>query len=154
MSTSVLLSIIARTHPAVWDIIQQGPRMERWERAALNPQPLPPRDAVAWGAADLAQTLARLAIEEEIRGGSGARLVSELVDDWCGTSWPRKWPWPGPGPYPQGGPHPEPWTIATGRAIGAVVFASYASRMAEGELRDTFAKGADQLAESINDLLR
>ena len=41
-----------------------------------------------------------------------------------------------------------PADACVARVVGAVVFASMASRLAEGDLRDTFAKGAERLSEA------
>jgi hypothetical protein len=73
--------------------------------------------------------------------------LSRLVNEWCDTPWPRHWPWPGPGPAPEGGPHPEPWAINEARTAGAVVFASGASRLGDGELRAALADAAERLAD-------
>jgi hypothetical protein len=144
-----LLSIIATIHPEIWDaIIPHGPRA--LDRAALNPQPLPPRETLLAGAADVAHEVVRLAVASEAQGGSSA-FVRETIDDWCGTPWPRKWPWPWPGPRPgteAEGPQPDPWDVRTARVVGAVVFASVASRLAGGDLQSAFADGADRLTEA------
>jgi hypothetical protein len=150
-----LLSIIGTIHPELWDaIIPHGPRVRvvsGFERVALNPQPLPPRETLLAGAAEMAHEVARLAVASEAQGGSSSGLVSEVIDDWCGTPWPRKWPWPWPGPRPETdieGPHPEPWEVRTARVIGAIIFASVASRLSSGDLRSAFADGADRLVEA------
>jgi hypothetical protein len=145
-----LLSIIATIHPEIWDaIIPHGSRAI--DRVALNPQPLPPRQALLAGAAEMAHEVVRLAVASEAQGASSSVFVSEIIDDWCGTPWPRKWPWPWPGPRPgtePEGPQPEPWDVQTARVIGAVIFASAASRLSSGDLRTAFADGADRLAEA------
>ena len=92
----------------------------------------------------MAHAVASLAVEADVRGEQ-SRFVSELIDDWCGTPWPKKWPWPWPGPH--GAPDPEPW-IETGRAIGAIVFASVGARLGEGELSTALLEGAERLAEA------
>src|SRR5512144_1539442 len=92
----------------------------------------------------MAHAVASLAVEADVRGEQ-SRFVSELIDDWCGTPWPKKWPWPWPGPH--GAPDPEPW-IETGRAIGAIVFASVGARLGEGELATALLEGAERLAEA------
>ena len=154
MSYSQLLSFIGSINPRAWDaIIPHGPQIRvtsRFDRVALNPQPLPPREAFLVGAAEMAHEVVRAATALGANEERSIGLVSELIDDWCGTPWPRKWPWPWPGPRPGGreGPQPDPWDIATARVVGAVVFASMASRLAEGDLRDTFAKGAERLSEA------
>ncbi|GAA4491568.1 hypothetical protein GCM10023094_56140 [Rhodococcus olei] len=153
MQTSSLLSIIARIHPQVWDaIVPHGPGIrERSDRASLNPQPLPPSDRYLIGAAEMAHDVARIAVESEMRGQSSS-MLGELVDDWCATPWPRRWPWPWPGPRPnediEDGPLPEPWVVQTGRVVGAIVFASVGSRLAKGELAAAFLDGADRLTEA------
>jgi hypothetical protein len=151
MKAMSLLSIISRINPQAWDyIVPQGPfPQERWgasraERVSLNPQPIPPGVAFVVGAAEMAHSVVRMAVESEVRGESAVAFVSEFVDDWCGTPWPRRWPWPGPGTDPD----PHPWMVQTGRVVGAIVFASMGSRLAEGELSAAFLKGAEQLAET------
>ena len=143
-----LLSIIGTFHPELWDVIHpQGPL----ERVALNPQPLPPRETLLVGAAEMAHEVVRLAVASEAQGASSSAFVSEIINDWCGTPWPRKWPWPWPGPRPETeaeGPSPEPWDVRSARVVGAVIFASVASRLSGGDLRTAFADGADRLAEA------
>ena len=161
MSYGSLLAIIGRIHPEVWDLIWQGPLarssspqvrfVSALDRVALNPQPLPPREALLAGAAEMAHEIAGLAVASEAQGTSSAAFVSEVIDDWCGTPWPRKWPWPWPGPRPgtEGeGPQPDPWDVRTARVVGAVIFASVASRLSSGDLTTAFAEGAERLAEA------
>lgn len=156
-----LLAIIGRIHPEVWDLIWQGPLARSYgprvrfvsalDRVALNPQPLPPRETLLAGAAEMAHEVAGLAVASAAQGTSSAAFVSEVIDDWCGTPWPRKWPWPWPGPRPgtEGeGPEPDPWDVRTARVVGAVIFASVASRLSSGDLRTAFAEGAERLAEA------
>ena len=146
--TVKLLALLGRTRPEVYDAFPpHGPGvLNRFDAVALNPQPIPPGHELVTGALAMARRLAQLAVEAEARGEESAGWVSEIIDDWCGTKWPRKWPWPGPGPRPDEGPFPEPWRVSEARVAGAVVFASLAASLGEGGLRDAFAKGADQLA--------
>jgi hypothetical protein len=148
MNTTAFLAIIGRIPPQAWDaIIPHGARVSvrnPAELVALNPQPLPPREAYLVAAAEMAHSVASLAVEADVRGEQSG-FVSEFIDDWCGTPWPKKWPWPWPGPGE--GPDPEPW-IETGRAIGAIVFASVGARLGEGELGTALLEGAEQLAEA------
>lgn len=150
--TAELLSIIARAHPAIYDVIGdvRGPLVSgRWDLVALNPQPLPPSpDPFLVGAATMVNNIVRIAVEAGVRGESSAGWVAELVEDWCGTPWPRKWPWPWPGPRPDEGPFPEPWKIQAARVIGAIAFASAGTRLAEGELSAALLDGAERLAEA------
>jgi hypothetical protein len=145
MIATKLLIILARIDPIIWEAI--GPHVPRQsaslaERVSLNPQPLPPGEAFVIGAAEMAHSISRMAIESEVRGESSIALVSGFIDDWCGTPWPHRWPRPGPDPSP------DPWLVQTGRVAGAIVFASVGSRLGEGELSKAFLDGAERLAEA------
>jgi hypothetical protein len=117
----------------------------------LNPQPLPPKEALLFASAAVAQDIALAAVAAEAAGTEGAaRIVERAVDDWCGTPhsrfpipWPSPWPVPWP-PEPE--PHPE-WDVGASRVVGALSLASVASRLGEGEARDALSKGAEQLLE-------
>jgi hypothetical protein len=149
MDAVALLTVLGRIPPEAWDaIVGHGPLTRyRWDRVALNPQPLPPRDPFFAEAALMAHEVVGLAVESDLRGEFSADVVYQLVDDWCGTPWPRKWPWPWPGPRPDEGSSPEPWRVDVGRAIGAVVFASAGSRLGEGDVRTALLEGAQRLAD-------
>jgi hypothetical protein len=152
MRYTSLLTLIARVRPEAWDAIHpQGPVVlnDRLARVALNPQPLPPREALTVGAAMMAREVARLAVETDLQGGSASAWLAEFIDDWCGTPWPHKWPWPLPGPGPD--PDPHPWDVATSRVIGAVVFASVGAGLGESDLKMTLLEGADRLASAAAD---
>jgi hypothetical protein len=144
------LSVFARVHPAVFDaIFPHGPAIrDRGDRVSLNPQPLPPAEALQTAAAQMANELVRLAVETEVRGGTAEGFVNELIDDWCGTPWPRKWPWPIPGPRPAEGLAVEAFDVGAARAVGALVFASVGSRLAEGALAKAFSEGSERLAQA------
>ena len=148
MKASAFLTVIGRIPPEAWDaIVPHGHRVSirnLGDLVSLNPQPLPPRASYLVAAAEMAHSVAGLAVEADVRGEQ-SRFVSEFIDDWCGTPWPKKWPWPWPGPH--GAPDPEPW-IETGRAIGAIVFASVGARLGEGELSAALLEGAERLAEA------
>lgn len=153
MNYGTLLGHIARIHPAIWDAIHpHGPLIrQRFDTVALNPQPLPPKEMeerLQLEAGLMARELVRLAVEADIRGDDPVHLVRELIDDWCGTPWPRKWPFPWPGPGPTDGPHLDPLHVNSARVVGATVFASYASRLGEGPLRDALSEGAERLAQT------
>jgi hypothetical protein len=149
MSVSPSLAIIARIHPAAWDVIIHRLRVgSRYDDVALNPQPLPPAESFLVSAAEMAHQVTRIAIEFEFTGRSASEFISELVDEWCGTPWPRKFPFPWPGPRPNEGPLPDPWVVQTGRMVGALVFASVGSRLADGELARSFLDGAERLNEA------
>lgn len=92
-----------------------GPHPEPWRRAGhvmLNPQPLPPREMWALIAAqaivaDIQRTSESLRMFPEDFQYRAVEMtqarLAELVDDWCGTGWPRRWPFPWPWP-----PEPDP----------------------------------------------
>lgn len=147
--TTRLLALLGRARPEIHDVFPPHSHagLDRFDAVALNPQPLPPRDPVLHSATVLAARLGALAVEADVRGEQPTRWVAEIIDDWCGTPWPRKWPWPGPGPHPADGPQPDPWVISAARAHGAVVLAGLAAGLADGELREVLAKGAEQLAD-------
>lgn len=152
MSYSTLLIHISRINPAIYDaIFPHGPLMrDRYDSITLNPQPLPPKAAaqeLQLEAGFMARELIRLAVEADIRGEDPARMVSQLIDDWCATPWPRKWPFPWPGPGPTNGPVPDPWEVNAARIVGATIFASYASRLGEGPLREVLIDGSERLAQ-------
>ena len=143
-----LLAVLGRINPAVWDaIIPHGPVGP--QRVALNPQPLPPHETFLFASAAVAHDIGFAAVSAEAAGSdAAARIVSEAVDDWCGTR-PRPFPWPHPWPYPWP-PEPEPrpdWDIAASRVVGALSLASVASRLQDGPARDALAKGAEQLLD-------
>lgn len=144
-----VLAMLGRLRPEVYDVFPpQLAAQGRWgEAEALNPQPLPPRDPLVTGAIVMSRQVARFAVEADVRGEDPSSWLSQLVDEWCGTPWPGKWPRPGSGPVPEGGPQPEPWIINEARIAGAVVFALTASRLGEGDLRRVFTEGAERLAE-------
>lgn len=98
-----------------------GPHPTPWRRAGdvmLNPQPLPPREVWALVAAqaivaDIQRTSESLRMfpdEFQYRAVEMTQAgLAELVDDWCGTGWPRRWPIPWPWP-PE--PDPDPRELA------------------------------------------
>ena len=148
--TVKVLALAGRAKPEIFDVFPPHGLgvLDRVESVALNPQPLPPRDPLVTNAVFMSRRLAELAVESDVRGEQPAEWLTQIIDEWCGTPWPRKWPWPGPGPGPGEGPFPEPWAINEARAMGAVVFASLASRLGDGDLQQALARGAERLAEA------
>ena len=136
-----LLAVLGRINPAVWDAVFPHGPVGPAGRVALNPQPLPPKEAMLRASADVAHDIASAAVFAEAAGGEPGRLVSQVIDDWCGTK-PRPFPWP---PEPE--PHPD-WDIGASRVVGALTLAQVASRMEEGPARDALAKGAEQLLDA------
>jgi hypothetical protein len=148
--TVKVLALLGRTKKEIFDVFPPyGPLVrDRGDLVALNPQPLPPVDPpLVVGAIVMSRRIAELAVEADLRGESPAEWLSRFINEWCDTPWPRHWPWPGPGPAPEGGPRPEPWAINEARTAGAVVFASVASRLGDGELRGALTDAAERLAD-------
>lgn len=153
-----LLASMGRINPAIWDwIVPMGP--ERAFSASLlasevelNPQPIPPGHELQFAAVRVANEIASAAVAAEAAGESeGAqRIVSQAMDDWCGTpTGHRPFPWPGPWPIPWHlqDPDPHPWTVETARVVGALTLASVASRMTEGAAQEALEHGAERLME-------
>lgn len=111
LNKNSLIAIIARRHPAFWEVVGGGPAGPGgWTKVALNPQPLPPRQfaelnpqplppAFRYGAA-VAGELVRIATTAHV-----LRQAFEPGDDICPP--PRDWP-PIPFPWPPE-PDPHPW---------------------------------------------
>ncbi len=146
---------LGHINPAIWDaIIPHGPPIAIASAAAgLNPQPLPPAAKFQLASAEVAKEIAHAAIAAEAAGNSeaAAAIVARAVDDWCGNSpklfpfpWPSKWPFPWP-PEPEEEFTPD---VGASRVVGALTLASIASRIPEGEVRETLGKGAEQLLEA------
>ncbi|MEV4687376.1 hypothetical protein [Microbacterium sp. LWH3-1.2] len=144
-----MLSLLGRIKPEIFDVFpphgHRAALLSRVEAVALNPQPLPPRWMLA--ASDLAGHIAQEVLAADLAGEDRPGWVTEVVDDWCGTGWPRRLPIPLPGPRGEG-PQPEPWDVAAAQITGAVAFASLAARMGPGGAQETFAQMAERLAEA------
>ena len=101
-----LFSLIAHRFPEIWDLLGGGHHFG--DEVALNPQPLPPHEAliVALGGALAARAELLADIAGGIEGKGEERgiiivsgFVSRLVDDWCGTGYRLRWPFPWPRPW-------------------------------------------------------
>lgn len=143
------LEFLARHNSKVWEVVGGGPLgNSRLDWVALNPQPLPPREA---GRA-LLEAMARGIIIVGGRGDDAPGAFMMDIEDWCGTKWPRRWPWPGPGPFPE--PDPDPRALrgadlhVQAMLGGALAAAELAARYPQGEMRDLFDKAAEQLTEA------
>ncbi|KRE42721.1 hypothetical protein [Knoellia sp. Soil729] len=148
------LEFLASFDDRVWEVVGGGPQglrvHQRGDDASLNPQPLPPHEA----GRQLMSLMARGIIIVSGRDQSAQNAFFEDVEDWCGTSWPRRWPWLGPGPVPE--PDAEHGTERGLRddfrrsalVGGALAAAEIAARYPSGELRDVFEKAAQRLTEA------
>jgi hypothetical protein len=117
----------------------------------LNPQPIPPGRELVRASAAVAHDIAFAVVAADATGADSASgIVSRAVDGWCGTPHPRgPMPWPSPWPLPPSlGPHIAPGDIRASRVVGALTFASVASRLAAGTSRDALSEGAERLLEA------
>lgn len=152
-STRDLLTVIARRHPALWDLI-----IDRFSATALNPQPLPPRIAFAAALADAVARRAELiqdvvdalpstAIERGHVGG-GPYYVARFVDDLCPRPFKPRFPKPGPRP---------PWFPDTFEGLDLVAIGAAFHRIGRETytepLRDAFGTAATTLVDTGAGLL-
>lgn len=144
---TALMTLIGRLNPAAWDglipkhggpyrFVSNGYRDAVVDQVALNPQPLPP---VEIAAGEMAYEVVRVAAYADLVGADGVKAIYSVVDDWCGTGWPRRFPIPLPGP--QGAEE-----IATGQLVGAMILAGTAESLEGGLLKDALLDGAERLA--------
>jgi len=102
---NVIFQTIFRKHPGMYDVIGGGHSLG--DEVALNPQPLPPREAFLIAAARA--VIRRAELLQEVAGamfdeGSERGIIivggytSRFSDDWCGTEFRLRWPLPGPRP--------------------------------------------------------
>ncbi len=133
-----------------------SPLPDPWSRtlgasgmASLNPQPLPPRLMFAVGLANelIVDAVRRQELVELLgNGGSEGRVrlrIRSFVDDWCGTSWRRKWPFPWP---------PPNWwreeIDGTELAVMGIQFEEAAKRTFNKDLQQTFADAGSKFLET------
>lgn len=92
--------------PEPWRVF--GPQPEPWSEVMLNPQPLPPRIALAVSLAQMVvQTIiatreTAALMPEEVRvhmHRATSEQLSQFIDE-CGTKWPGWWRFPPPPPPP------------------------------------------------------
>jgi hypothetical protein len=141
-----ILSTFAQLPPEALDAIHpHGPvgahlGSRRGDAVSLNPQPLPPVEAVV-GARLVENVLvsAIIIVGGRDTGEAAGRLRAE-IDDWCGTGWPHKWPRPKP---------PKGWDesqVFAGAALAAAALAAQYDHAPE--LQDALGAAAEQLAEA------
>jgi hypothetical protein len=153
-----LLARMARINPAIFDVIPRGPQgafkaLSPGEAVELNPQPLPPKEALQFAAVQVANEIALAAVATEASGNDEAaeRIVTQAMDDWCGTrSGHRPIPWPGPWPFPADllELDPQPRLVETVRLVGALTLASVGAQVGEGTAREALGHGAERLLEA------
>jgi hypothetical protein len=143
--------LIAKKFPAIWDVIGGG----RFDSVALNPQPLPPREAFtlefARAVVDrllLIQETADAIASNGDRQGTivvGGR-ISQLVDEICGNNFPKKFPIP-----PRPGPDPDPRLTGTELVLIGSHFLATSGIVANDQLRNEFTRAGERLVnEGLN----
>lgn len=155
LSPEAFDAIFPHRHVLAQPEVAVSGRPSRAVLTALNPQPLPPKDALTVATAELAHRIAFAAVAAEASGNEGAsQMVITAVDDWCGTPhprrpipWPHRWPFPFPKPDPEPEPHPD-WDVSTSLVVGALSLAAAASTLADGDVRESLAKGAEQMLDA------
>lgn len=112
----------------------------RGDAVSLNPQPLPPLEAVV-GAQLLENVLVSAIIIVGGRGaGEAAGLLRAEIEDWCGTGWPGKWPRP---------KSPRGWDDSQVFAGAALAAASLAGQYDHSpDMQEALGAAAEQLAEA------
>ena len=125
LDRDVLLKLIARINPYVWEVVGGGPLglTRRLDAVALNPQPLPPKDL---GTAALHVLAARAFLTRDF-----SRFMDD-VEELC----PRERTIPKPkGPFDEPVPQPN-WESWLGAAVAAVELAHGGGRAATGVRRE------------------
>jgi hypothetical protein len=141
-----VLSTFVSIPSEAWDwLVPHGPATasvvhRRGDAVSLNPQPLPPREAVV-GARLLENVLVSAIIIVSGRdAGEGAGALRTEIDDWCGTGWPRRWPRP---------KQAEGWDesqVFAGAALAAAGLAAQYDHFPE--MQEALGAAAEQLAEA------
>jgi hypothetical protein len=158
-SSARLLTLLARLHPELWELLHphvpvlvlgrsaaSGPNGHGAE-VELNPQPVPPGVELGLAVQRGATAIADAAIAAHVAGQDAGGILQDAGDDFCMTPhgkipWPRHWPRPwSDEPYPIA---PE-LAAAAVQAQAALVFQSYASGIADEDLANAFAGIADRL---------
>jgi hypothetical protein len=132
LDRDVLLKLIARINPYVWEVVGGGPLglTRRLDAVALNPQPLPPKDL---GTAALHVLAARAFLTRDF-----SRFMDD-VEELC----PRERTIPkAKGPFDEPVPQPN-WESWLGAAVAAVELA----HGLEGEAAQQLSSAANYLFE-------
>ncbi|HZS53340.1 MAG TPA: hypothetical protein VFA65_02980 [Bryobacteraceae bacterium] len=143
-SANERLRELARVKPEIWDVIGG-----RFDAVALNPQPLPPRWAVAIEFLRLAAE--RLLMIQEgadaINKGTDRSIIvvgdriSELVDFVCGNNFPRKI-------LPRPGPESDPRLRGQDLVLMGAELLRYSKTIANETLTREFAAAGDKLIDT------
>jgi len=160
--TARLLELMAHLDPRWWEIINPpqpsvvngGLSTVRStadvDEVALNPQPLPPSEALWRAIRDMSVSVAEATIAASLAGRKPAEILKEVGDDICPR--PPKIPWPKKWPVPVQLQHAlavDGNLVAPAiQATAAIVFQTYATRTTDKALSTAFAGLADRLADT------
>jgi hypothetical protein len=144
------LALIIALKPQAADVIPRGPQLvtrlaaRLGDEAALNPQPLPPKE-IGMGVALMHKiTAAALGGPDTF----GDRFLRD-VDDWCGNGWPRRWP----KGWPVVGPPPDPRELAQLQLGGLLAAAEISAHFEDPEIVAVFDKAIEMLGEAAISVL-
>ncbi len=146
-----LLRILARHNPRLWEAVVPNLPVG-WVVGAMQ-DPIPPSRHVE---SDLqleireaVRVVASAALGAAAAGleGDARRMLAEVGDDWCGNSWPGRWPKPGPRveAYLLEAPSAA-WPVV--QAAGALGFGAYSAAIADAEVAGMFTEVAERLAKT------
>ena len=134
---------MTRIRSSAWQLIASDWPPDTRPEPLSHSQLLPPVERYQIAAATMAHEIARLVIEAHIGGADARPMVTEAIDDWCGTP-----PWPGKWPHPRLGPVPDPWLCRTGQLVGALVFAKVAASLGDMDLVALMSSAATRLTDA------
>lgn len=145
-----LLRILARHNATLWEAV--APHVPSgWHVVALQ-DPIPPSRHVERDlqleVREAVYELATAALGAAAAGleGDARKMLQEAGDDWCGNSWPRRWPKPGPRveAYLTEAPLAA-WPVV--QAAAALSLGAYAAALADDEIAAMFTEPAERLAK-------
>ncbi|MCL8015759.1 hypothetical protein [Streptomyces sp. AS02] len=159
--TVEVLTMLAHYDPRLWELVHphvpphpvhdgfRGVRSANFTDGGLNPQPIPPGNALLPAVRDMSVAVAEATIAASLAGRKPAEIAREIGDDICPE--PPKVPWPKKWPVPvqlreQLISDPQRVSPAV-QATAALVFQSYAHRTTDKPLSTAFADLADRLLE-------
>ena len=120
------------------------------DEVALNPQPLPPREAFLIAVAetvseraDLIQEVARATSREVSEQAAVSGFTSRFSDEWCGNGFRLRWPFPGPRPH---------WFAQQLNGVDLLVLAAQLDQAGKESfdpgLRDHLSRASNKFAET------
>lgn len=162
--TAEVMEMLAHFNPRLWELVDpnlppvpphpiqdtgNGFRSTVLDHVRLNPQPLPPHEALWLAVRDMSVSVAEATIAASLAGRKPSEILREVGDDICPE--PPKVPWPKKWPVPVQLRHQllsDPRRVSPAvQATAALVFQSYAHRTTDKTLSTAFAGLADRLLE-------